>query len=194
MGFLSVLSFSHQLVEQRLRAGEAAIDATAGTGADTLFLARICGKSGNVFSFDIQAEALSLTQARLNKEDNPRLATVTLLQQSHAEMLQAVPAKFNGHIGAVMFNLGYLPADGADHRLITVPESTLPALESAVQLLRPRGILTIVLYPGHPGGDLEAAAVETWASELSPSIGQTVLYRHPQKLAAPYVIAIEKGK
>ncbi|MGE7054665.1 SAM-dependent methyltransferase, partial [Paenibacillus glucanolyticus] len=38
MGFLSVLSFAHKLVAERLRQGDIALDATAGTGADTLYL------------------------------------------------------------------------------------------------------------------------------------------------------------
>ncbi|GJM70737.1 hypothetical protein HMSSN036_29530 [Paenibacillus macerans] len=37
MGFLSVLSMAHKLAGERLQPGDAAVDATAGTGADTLF-------------------------------------------------------------------------------------------------------------------------------------------------------------
>lgn len=192
MGFLSVLSFAHKLVGERLQPGDAAVDATAGTGADTLFLARACGPRGRIFAFDIQAEALALTQARLHKEEPALLPAVTLLQQSHAEMAQALPGDICGKLGAVMFNLGYLPAAGADPSLITQTSSTLHALEAALRLLRPRGILTAVLYPGHAGGDEEAVAVESWAAALPQAAAQAIVYRQAQKPVAPYLIAVEK--
>lgn len=192
MGFLSVLSYAHKLVTDRLQPGDVAIDATAGTGADTLFLAKACGRRGRVWAFDIQAEALRLTLERLDREPGNELAQVTLLQQSHAEMKEQLPSSIQGQIGAVMFNLGYLPVEEADRSLITLPESTIAALETAVSLLRPRGIATIVLYPGHLGGDQEAEAVHAWAANLPSSIGQTILYRQIQRPHAPYLIAIEK--
>ncbi|MGZ7441773.1 class I SAM-dependent methyltransferase [Paenibacillus sp. TH7-28] len=192
MGFLSVLSMAHKLAGERLQPGDAAVDATAGTGADTLFLAKACRPKGQVFAFDIQPQALILTRERLDKEEPSSLAGVTLIERSHAEMEAALPAEVRGRLGAVMFNLGYLPAKGADPALITQPGSTIPALEAAVRLLRPRGILTAVLYPGHPGGETEAAAVEAWAASLSAADGQAIVYRQLQRPAAPYLIAIEK--
>ena len=53
MGFLSVLSFAHKLVSER-RGLEIALDATAGTGADTLYLAKCTGSKGKVYAFDIR--------------------------------------------------------------------------------------------------------------------------------------------
>lgn len=195
MGFLSVLSFAHKLVGERLQPGDAAVDATAGTGADTLFLAKACGTRGRVYAFDIQAEALAMTRARLERESGnsaKKLASVDFLQKSHEEMETALPHELHGKLGAVMFNLGYLPAEGADPALITHAPSTLKALNATVRLLRPRGIVTAVLYPGHSGGDEEAAAVEAWAAALPQTAGQAIVYRQPQKPASPYLIAIEK--
>ncbi|MFF3921404.1 class I SAM-dependent methyltransferase [Paenibacillus lactis] len=194
MGFLSVLSFAHKLVSERLRAGEAALDATAGTGADTLFLARCVGSKGKVYAFDIQEEALELTRSRLAKEPQASIGEVSLHLESHARMNSCVPEQLHGRIGAVMFNLGYLPADTADKQIMTVPESTIAALESSLQLLRPGGIITIVLYPGHRGGDTEAAAVEAWAASLPWSTAQTIVYRGLQRPDAPYLIALERKK
>lgn len=192
MGFMSVLSFAHKLIGERLQPGDRAIDATAGTGQDTLFLARISGRRGQVYAFDIQSEALALTRKRLDREQEARLAEVTLLERSHAEMEEALPGELRGTVGAIMFNLGYLPAEGADANVITLTDSTLAALKSSLRLLRPRGIITIVLYPGHAGGDAEANAVEQWAASLPASTGQAIVYRQIQKPTAPYLIAIEK--
>ena len=156
MGFMSVLSFAHKLISERLTLGDRAIDATVGTGADTLFLARTTGARGEVLGFDIQAAALQLTEERLRaaREENSSLAAVTLLARSHAEMLEAAPASWQGTVGAVMFNLGYLPSGDADKNIITEPDSSIAALEASLQLLRPGGIITAVLYPGHAGGDI----------------------------------------
>lgn len=65
MGFMSVLSFAHKLISERLTLGDRAIDATVGTGADTLFLAKTTGARGEVYGFDIQAAALNLAEERL---------------------------------------------------------------------------------------------------------------------------------
>ncbi|CAJ1316099.1 class I SAM-dependent methyltransferase [Paenibacillus nuruki] len=191
MGFLSVLSYAHKLVLERLDAHSGyAIDATAGTGVDTLMLAKAAGRRGQVFSFDIQQDALDRTQERLDKEDQAKLASVQLILDSHATMSQYIPEAQHGKIQVIMFNLGYLPT--GDLSIITEPDSTLTALASAFDLLAIRGILTIVLYPGHAGGAEEAEAVQAWASSLSVSVAQSIIYRQLQRQDAPYLIAIEK--
>ncbi|MGM1019548.1 MAG: class I SAM-dependent methyltransferase [Bacillota bacterium] len=192
MGFLSVLSYAHQLVAARIQPGDTAIDATVGTGADTLFLAKAAGRRGRVYGFDIQQEALQLARRRLDDDESPSLAEVSLLLQGHEQMREAVPDKLHGKVAAVMFNLGYLPSEGADPSVITHTDSTLTALDAAMYLLRPRGILTAVLYPGHAGGGEEAEAVLQWASVLPVSSGQSIIYRQLQRAASPYVVAVEK--
>lgn len=192
MGFLSVLSYAHQLVAARVQPGDTAIDATVGTGADTLFLAKAAGKRGRVYGFDIQQEALHCARRRLEENASPSLAEVSLLLQGHEQMREAVPDMLHGKVAAVMFNLGYLPSEGADPTVITHTDSTLVALDAALQLLRPRGILTAVLYPGHTGGSEEAEAVLQWASALPVSSGQSIIYRQLQRAASPYVVAVEK--
>ncbi|MGG4221258.1 class I SAM-dependent methyltransferase [Paenibacillus jamilae] len=192
MGFLSVLSYAHQLVAARVQPGDTAIDATVGTGADTLFLAKAAGKRGRVYGFDIQQAALDYARRRLEENASPSLAEVSLLLQGHEQMRQAIPDLLQGKVAAVMFNLGYLPSEDIDPTVITHTDSTLVALEAALQLLRPRGILTAVLYPGHAGGREEAEAVLQWASALPVSSGQSIIYRQLQRDASPYVVAVEK--
>lgn len=194
MGFLSVLSFAHKLAEGRLQSGGFAIDATAGTGADTLYLAKLAGPRGRVFAFDIQKEALELTHNRLSKEPTERLAEVSLYQDSHSNMKDRIPAEYHGKISVIMFNLGYLPSDQADKHIITLTDSTLSALEASLDLLAPGGVVTIVLYPGHDGGGQEAAAVEAWASALPKRTAQAIVYRGIQRPNAPYLIALERKK
>jgi predicted methyltransferase len=191
MGFVSVLSFAHQLISQRVQFGETVIDATLGNGVDTLFLAKLVGQQGAVYGFDIQQQALDQTTSRLSKELSDQTPELLLSLCSHEFMEEALPASVHGTVAAVTFNLGYLP--GAESDTITKPEATIPALNAALRLLRKGGIVTIVLYRGHEGGGLEADAVEQWAAELTPGIFQSLRYQftnstnHP-----PYLLAIEK--
>lgn len=55
-----------------------------------------------------------------------------------------------GAFRLVAFNLGFLP--GGDKEIITKPETTLPALEAAKKILMPGGLISLVVYVGHPGG------------------------------------------
>lgn len=197
MGFMSVLSFAHKLITERLAPGDRAIDATVGTGADTLFLAKTLGPRGEVYGFDIQSAALTLAEERLqqaSKESVGTIAPVTLLLESHAAMAESVPLAWHGTVGAIMFNLGYLPSGDADKSIITQTDSSIAALEAALQLLRPGGVVTVVLYPGHEGGDLEAAAVEAWAAGIPTQLAQSIIYRQLQRSTSPYVIALEKKR
>lgn len=214
MGFPSVLSEAQRYAAARINSGDIVIDATAGNGVDTLFLARTAGAGGLVYAFDIQAEAIEHTRNRLAAAANNRsgdapsandppgknrrardpdksdLAPVTLLHDSHEHMAERIDPAHRGRIAAVMFNLGYLP--GADQTLVTQTATTLAALEAALALLRIGGVLTIVVYPGHEGGDREAEAVEQWAANVPSSLAQSVLYRFPQKTSAPYLLALVK--
>jgi predicted methyltransferase len=192
MGFLFVINQAQRWVAERVKPGDVVVDATAGNGSDTLFLARLAGLGGKVYAFDIQSEALELTHKRLvSAAEKEALALVTLLHTGHENMATNIAREHHGQIAAIMFNLGYLP--GASQDVITQPSTTLAALEAALKLLRSGGVLTIVVYPGHEGGGQEADAVQAWAAGVPPSLAQTILYRFPQKAAAPYLIALNKS-
>jgi len=64
-----------------------------------------------------------------------------------------------------MFNLGYLP--GGDKQRITRAATTIRGMEQANRCLRPGGILTVIAYPGHPGGSDERDAVKGWFEHQS---------------------------
>lgn len=191
MGFLSVLSFAQELAGSRIQPGDTAVDATAGNGVDTLFLAKAVGGNGAVHAFDIQEAALEKTRNRLMKELGESAGRVRLHLASHDRMDELVPEPDHGRVAAIMFNLGYLP--GADHTVITRPGTTLPALNAAIRLLRPGGVLTVAVYPGHDGGRTEADAVEAWANGLPQEVCQVLCYRFMnQRNNPPYLIAAEK--
>ena len=193
MGFMSVLGMAQKLTAERVAPGDAVVDATCGGGVDTRFLAELVGPRGIVYAFDVQPEALERTRERLAPLGaGGRLPELRLVLGSHSLMAGRIDRALHGRLSAIMFNLGYLPGADTDKSVITRTETTIPALTAALALLRPGGIVTAALYPGHPGGGAEAAAVEAWAGALPWSDGQAVLYRMAQKPEAPYLVAVEK--
>jgi 16S rRNA C1402 N4-methylase RsmH len=148
------------MVRRRLRPGDAVVDATAGNGQDTLFLARCVGENGRVYAFDLQSQALAQTQTLLEREAPELISCVTTVLAGHETMAEVIPPQHVGNLGAVMFNLGYLP--GGDPKLITRPETTALALKIAAKWLRSGGILSVVVYTGHAG----AAAEEEYVKQF----------------------------
>jgi tRNA A58 N-methylase Trm61 len=168
-----------------IRPGDRVIDATAGNGHDTLFLAECVGQDGKVLAFDVQAKALESARARVAEH----AGRVEFFQESHAGMAaRAEP----GSVAVVMFNLGYLP--GEDHELTTESSETLVALEAAAGLLRPGGVLSVICYPGHPAGAAEAEAVETWMTALTATGWRVAKYGAVgTRRAAPFLLLAAKG-
>lgn len=154
------------------------MDATAGNGHDTLFLARLVGAGGRVYACDLQRTAIESTRARL--ESAGEAAQCTLIHAGHEELSVLLPSEARGKLAVVMFNLGWLP--GYDKTCITRTETTLCALVQALEWLRPGALLTIVVYPGHAGGDEESVAVGQWASVL-PSHTHEVRHYRPANRA-----------
>lgn len=207
----SVLSFAKRLVSERVRAGDGCVDATVGNGVDTLFLAERVGVGGAMFGFDIQAAALEKASAKLEKagcaariwrgdvdagasagRGDADAGVVRLLLASHEHMADYVPQEWHGRLSAVMFNLGYLP--GGDHRIMTQPDSSVRALNAAFSLIRPGGIITVVIYTGHDGGTQEELAVRHWALGLDQKIAQVLDYHFVnQQHNPPYLLAICKS-
>lgn len=149
----------HLLLRDVIQAGDLVVDATAGNGHDTVFLAEAVGQMGKVIAIDIQAEAIAATRSLL--ESKMLENRVELHQVSHAEIGRMLAPD---SAAVIVFNLGYLP--GADHEVITRAETTLQALEVSVRILQEGGVLAVVCYPGHEGGDVESKKVESFLRNL----------------------------
>ncbi|MCE9518507.1 MAG: hypothetical protein K8R87_02915 [Verrucomicrobia bacterium] len=162
----TALRWSHALLGPRLRAGDVVVDATAGNGHDTVFLAQRVLPGGRVFVFDVQAAALERTKSQIfdDKSQIKQPDAIALIHAGHERLEEYLPPELRGGIRAFMFNLGWLP--GSDKACITRTETTLTALRKATDWLAEGGMITIVCYPGHDGGDAEANAVEQWAAHL----------------------------
>jgi 16S rRNA C1402 N4-methylase RsmH len=152
---------AHQVVRQALSPGEVAIDATLGNGHDAVVLCEAVGPTGSVWAFDIQASAVESANRMLERQG---WQNAHLLNKCHSRMIEFMPSADRGRVGAVMFNLGYLPR--GDHAITTQAATTRTALEQAFDFLRPGGVITIVVYTAHDGGLLESRAVRDWLNSL----------------------------
>lgn len=133
-----------------------ALDLTAGNGHDTRFLAELVVPAGRVWAYDIQPEAIARTRQRLDEF----AAYVDLQVADHAALMALIPGDVVGKVNVVMLNLGYLP--GGEKNRVTQSDSTIRALDAAVSILAQGGLISVIAYPGHPGGDQEAVAVAGW--------------------------------
>jgi predicted methyltransferase len=181
MSLLRATTLAHALIRAALRPGDTAIDATVGNGHDTVFLADLVGPRGRVIGFDVQPMALAAARARLTGRE-----TVELIEAGHERIAAYIAADVV--IGAAMFNLGYLP--GSDKRIATSPDTTLPALGAIFDRLRTGGLVTVVLYTGHPGGLAEAEAVKTAVAALPPCFESALWTRLATKMPAPELLVV----
>ncbi|MFP4129892.1 MAG: tRNA (mnm(5)s(2)U34)-methyltransferase [Halorhodospira sp.] len=154
---------AHRLVRPALGARGRAVDATAGNGHDTAFLAERLGAAGTVLAIDVQQAALARTRQRLREAGLD--ARVALAQADHRQLGRLTTPAWRGSVDAVMLNLGYLP--GSDRSVTTTPEQTRAALDAAGELLRPGGVLSVLAYRGHTGGTEEARAVTAWMARTA---------------------------
>ncbi|NLZ38675.1 MAG: methyltransferase domain-containing protein [Firmicutes bacterium] len=160
------LLFAQELVKNTVKEGEIVVDATCGNGHDTVFLAQCVGAKGHVYAFDIQKEAIISTEKRIKSAGVQERVTLKNVSHAKREFWPQEP------LAAVMFNLGYLP--GGDHAIVTKAESTVAALQIAINSLKQGGIITLVVYTGHPGGKEEYQAVRDFCTAL-PQQDFTVL-------------------
>ena len=154
---LTAVKFVQDFLTSRLAEPKLLVDATCGNGGDTAFLCRLAGKEGRVLGFDIQPEAIASTERNLAAKG----LSAELHCDSHANLLQYVAP---GTADAVMFNFGWLP--GADHNVFSHASSSIPALEAALDALRPGGVLSAILYSGRVIGSDEKTEILNWMRTL----------------------------
>jgi len=171
---------------EHLGEGDVAVDFTMGNGNDTLFLSRTVGESGRVYAFDIQQAALESTKKRLCEAGAPE--NYTLICASHHRVKEFVPER----IKAGMFNLGYLPG-GGKKAVTTMRETTMPAVEAAIEMLLPDGALIIAIYPGHEEGALEGEMVREYLKTLSKYRICASEFHILNSPDSPYFFLVEKS-
>lgn len=182
-----VIQYAQTLMRMAIEKGDIAVDATAGNGHDTVFLAELVGPDGYVYSFDVQKEAVDATLLRVL--DHAYEDRVRVLHRGH----ETVDEFIDKEIGAAIFNLGYLP--GSDHSIVTKANTTVQAIEKLLKLLKVGGMLVLVIYHGHEGGKEERDEVIRFVSSLPQKYVHVLRYEFiNQKNDPPFIIALEKVK
>jgi SAM-dependent methyltransferase len=183
--FKTAVEISHFILTREIKPGDMVVDATCGNGSDTLLLAELVGHSGHVFGFDIQPQAISNTREKLKEAGLENRAT--LYNVGHELLDEYIKMPIN----TILFNLGYLP--GACHRIITTKETTLAGVRAGMNLLKPKGMVIAVLYPGHEGGQEEAVSLIEFAQALPKKDWDVVNIAHLNRSSsAPQVLVLQK--
>ncbi|MCX7904102.1 MAG: class I SAM-dependent methyltransferase [Caloramator sp.] len=181
---LKATRMAQDIVRKVISETDVAVDATLGNGNDTIFLSNILHK-GKVYSFDIQAIAIEKFKRTLDEQN---IKNIILINDGHENILNYVKEAPK----AIMFNLGYLP--GGDEKIITRPETTLKALSDSLKILKPGGIITLVVYTGHTGGAEEGFVLDEYVKNLEPKIYSVMQIKFVNRdERAPYLIVIEKN-
>lgn len=156
---LNSLGLTHVFLAGRVRPGDFCIDATAGNGHDTAFLCSLVGAGGRVLALDVQPQAVTNTNCLLEQQGYAAIGRAVLA--GHENLAQfAAP----GTVDAICFNFGWLP--GGDHAVFTHPETSIPAVQAALQCLRPGGALSLCLYYGGRSGYEERDALLAYVQQL----------------------------
>lgn len=150
-------------------------------------MAKLVGPAGHVYGFDIQAAAIQATAHELATHDLDK--QVTLTQTGHENLAQVIPA--NQPIKCAVFNLGYLP--GGDKEIVTKASTTLTAVKALEKRLAVNGLILLLVYTGHPGGQDEAAALLDHVKQLDQHQFQVLQYGFLNQVhRPPYLVAIQK--
>ncbi|MGM0874993.1 MAG: class I SAM-dependent methyltransferase [Bacillota bacterium] len=184
-----ILPFAKQLIQTVVQEGDIAVDATIGNGHDTVFLAKLVGEKGHVYGFDIQEDAIINTTERLLSEQLEE--RVTIVHQGHQYIQSTVPVELHGTISGAIFNLGYLP--GGDQTIVTEPDTTISSIEQLLDIMKPEGIIVIVIYHGHEEGQVERDQLMNYVKTIDPRVAHILQYQFINKQNnPPYIVAIEK--
>ena len=133
--------YYHEVIKNISSKDKIAVDATLGNGYDSLFLAPLFNK---VYAFDIQDLAIKRSKEKLKDYDN-----VEIIKDNHMHLNKYISHK----IDLIVFNLGYLP--GSDKKICTNSYTTTNAIKNACNLLTDDGIIIVVGYSRHLGGQKE---------------------------------------
>lgn len=185
------------IVSSYISRGDFVVDCTMGNGNDTLSLARLCGagdSDGLVYSFDIQDIALEKTAGLLaeNGYADPEKSGIRLIKDSHVK-LRSYVEEAGRQPAAILFNLGFLP--GQDKSILTRADTSMEAVEQALECICEDGIVSIVTYCGHPEGMEEHEAMKERLAAL-PSKKYHVAFFNMinQKKTAPSVFFVTKKR
>ena len=181
---INLLEVEKNFLIPHIKKGGVAVDFTMGNGHDTLWLSEAVGEEGKVYAFDIQPQALESSRGLLERENAPK--NYTLILDSHSSVKKYVSEK----ICIGMFNLGFLP--GGDKSITTKRDTTMIAIEAAIDLLDADGALLIAVYPGHEEGAIEGNLIADFLASLDRKQLCACKFKIVNSPTSPFFFLVEK--
>ena len=161
-----------------LKRSDVVLDLGCGTGAFAIPASRYCAK---VYAADVSAPMLGLLRQKIAEQKIENIETFAAGFLTFPTLPEPVDA--------VMFNLGWLP--GGDKSITTLRETTLPAIEAAIDLMDHDAIINVAVYPGHEEGDLEGKMICDYLAGISRHKVCATKVNILNSPASPYFIVIE---
>ena len=171
------IGYAHELIANCTTKLDVTIDATVGSGKDTIFLSRISKK---VYGFDIQKEALEAAQKLLDQENRNN---VSLILDGHENIDKYV----NEYVSGCIFNLGYM--FDKDTLIHTKINQVIIALNKTLQLLKIGGKICVLSNNLNDNNLLEE-----WAKQLNNKQYQVLKYQYINNPNNKNLLVIEKIK
>ena len=185
MKVLTAVKMAHYLLQDKLAGTRLVVDATAGNGNDTLFLALNTPPDCRILAFDVQQDAITKTKQLLQVQG--LVEKVQLILDSHVHITDYCPFPPD----VIMFNLGYLP--GGIHSITTTAETTVSAVQASLGILVTGGIITIAAYHGHSEGQRELETLRSFLERIPQETYTVACWQMiNQKNRPPILYIIEK--
>lgn len=173
----SMVDLSHEFLKPVLHKQAICVDATLGQGKDTDFF--LSQNVRIVYGFEIQRDVFESTKERL---DDQRTCFYNV---GHEHMEEYI----HEEVDAILFNFGYFPK--GDPKITTQSSSSVSAVRQALNLLKVKGRMALVMYP-HESGQEEAKCMEQFLKTQT-----TIQVQKVQNLLVdhcPYLLLIEKRR
>ena len=173
----SMVDLSHEFLKPVLHKQAICIDATLGQGKDTdFFLSQNVHK---VYGFEIQRDVFESTKERFVDQK------ICFYNVGHEHMEEYI----HEEVDAIIFNFGYFPQ--GDPNITTHSSSSVCAVSQALNLLKVKGRMALVMYP-HESGQEEAKCMEEFLKTQT-----TIQVQKVQNLLVdhcPCLLLIEKRR
>lgn len=173
----SIVEQSHDFLLPCLHKGAICIDATLGNGKDALFFLK--NKVKKVYGFEVQEDILKITLVKIGDD---RLVGIF---DGHEKMQDYVKEE----VDAIIFNFGYCPNSESD--ITTLPDTSLLAVKHALNILKHKGRMVLVMYP-HNQGRKEAELIENHLKQVDHHLFYIEKSYQLNQDNSPYLLKIEK--
>ncbi len=183
---ISQKEIAHTLWQMIIQPGDTVVDATAGNGHDSLFLASRALKNpqGRLIAIDVQQPALDNTRHLLKEFPENQ---ITLINSCHSKIAEITDSK---NIKLIVFNLGYLP--GGDKSITTNLTTTITAIKASIDLIARGGLISIMCYPGHVEGSIEEAAIIDLLTQLDPRQWSITSHKFINRNKCPHLLLAQR--